>query len=145
MNTSSKASTLRTFQILAILILIFADGSNVGQFSLSTLDTWTTGGLISVLLHALAGFILMGFAIQLFYSPQSLAPRIWVSIICALGVIGNIAFIIVGGMSNNNGVGVESAGDWMVVIFIMIGVLLWFATLLMERTSSSRGQHKAAA
>ena len=75
MNTS--VSTLHKFQTLAILVLIFADGCDVGQFSLSSFDVWSIGGVINVLLHALAGFILMGFGIQFFYSQQRLAPRIW--------------------------------------------------------------------
>ena len=75
MNTS--ISTLHKFQTLAILVLIFADGCDVGQFSLSSFDVWSIGGVINVLLHALAGFLIMGFGIQFFYSPQRLAPRIW--------------------------------------------------------------------
>ena len=73
MNTS--ISTLHKFQTLAILVLIFADGCDVGQFSLSSFDVWSIGGIINVLLHALAGFIFMGFGIQFFYSPQRLTPR----------------------------------------------------------------------
>ena len=57
MNTST--STLHKFQTLAILLLIFADGCDVGQFSLSSFDTWSMGGIINVLLHALPGFIFM--------------------------------------------------------------------------------------
>ncbi len=144
MNTS--VSTLHKLQTLAILVLIFADGCDVGQFSLSSLDTWSVGGVIGVLLHALAGFIIMGFGIQLFYSPQRLAPRIWISVISALAVVGNIVMIILGASNPDpNSVGVHSAGDWMVVIAIGAGVLLWFATLLVERTQSVRVRHEVVA
>ncbi len=121
MNTS--VSTLHKFQTLAILVLIFADGCDVGQFSLSSFDVWSIGGIINVLLHALAGFLIMGFGIQFFYSPQRLAPRIWVSV----------------------PVGVHSPGDWMVVIAITAGALLWFATLLVERAQSVRVRREAIA
>lgn len=144
MNTS--VSTLHKLQTLAILVLIFADGCDVGQFSLSSLDTWSVGGVIGVLLHALAGFIIMGFGIQLFYSPQRLAPRIWISVISVLAVVGNIVMIILGASNPDpNSVGVHSAGDWMVVIAIAAGVLLWFTTLLVECTQSVRVRHEVVA
>ena len=144
MNTS--VSTLHKFQTLAILVLIFADGCDVGQFSLSSFDVWSIGGIINVLLHALAGFIFMGFGIQFFYSPQRLAPRIWVSVLSALAVVGNIVMIILGATNPDpNSVGVHSPGDWMVVIAITAGALLWFATLLVERAQAVRVQREAIA
>jgi hypothetical protein len=144
LNTS--VSTLRKFQTFAILVLIFADGCDVGQFSLSSLDAWSVGGMINVLLHALAGFIIMGFGIQFFYTPQRLAPRIWVSVLSAIAVVGNIVMIILGATNPDpNSVGVHSPGDWMVVIAIMAGALLWFATLLVERAQSVRVRREAMA
>ena len=144
MNTS--VSTLRKFQTLAILVLIFADGCDVGQFSLSSFDAWSVGGMINVLLHALAGFIIMGFGIQFFYTPQRLAPRIWVSVLSAIAVVGNIVMIILGATNPDPiSVGVHSPGDWMVVIAIMAGALLWFATLLVERAQSVRVRREAMA
>ena len=144
MNTS--ASTLRKFQTLAILVLIFADGCDVGQFSLSSFDAWSVGGMINVLLHALAGFIIMGFGIQFFYTPQRLAPRIWVSVLSAIAVVGNIVMIILGATNPDpNSVGVHSPGDWMVVIALTAGALLWFATLLVERAQSVRVRREALA
>ena len=144
MNTS--VSTLRKFQTLAILVLIFADGCDVGQFSLSSFDAWSVGGMINVLLHALAGFIIMGFGIQFFYTPQRLAPRIWVSVLSAIAVVGNIVMIILGATNPDpNSVGVHSPGDWMVVIALTAGALLWFATLLVERAQSVRARREALA
>jgi hypothetical protein len=144
MNTS--VSTLRKFETLAILVLIFADGCDVGQFSLSSFDTWSVGGMINVLLHALAGFIIMGFGIQFFYAPQRLAPRIWVSVLSAIAVVGNIVMIILGATNPDpNSVGVHSPGDWMVVIALTAGALLWFATLLVERAQSVRVRREAMA
>ena len=144
MNTS--VSTLHKFQTLAILVLIFADGCDVGQFSLSSFDVWSIGGIINVLLHALAGFLIMGFGIQFFYSPQRLAPRIWVSVLSGLAVVGNIVMIILGATNPDpNSVGVHSPGDWMVVIAITAGALLWFATLLVERAQSVRVRREAIA
>lgn len=144
MNTS--VSTLRKLQVLAILILIFADGADVGQFSLSSFDTWSFGGIISVLLHALAGFIIMGVGIQFFYAPRSLAPRIVISVISILATVGNVVMIILGATNPDpNSVGVHSAGDWMVVIAIMAGVVLWFATLLAERVQSASIRREAVA
>jgi len=144
MNTS--VSTLRKFQTLAILVLIFADGCDVGQFSLSSFDTWSVGGMINVLLHALAGFIIMGFGIQFFYAPQRLAPRIWVSVLSAIAVVGNIVMIILGATNPDpNSVGVHSPGDWMVVIALTAGALLWFSTLLVERAQSVRVRREAMA
>jgi hypothetical protein len=136
---NKSVSTLHKFQTLAILLLIFADGCDVGQFSLSSFDAWSNGGIINVLLHALPGFIFMGFGIQFFYSPQRIAPRIWISALSALAVAGNIVMIILGATNPDpNSIGVHSPGDWMVVIAIMAGVVLWFATLLVERTQSVR-------
>ncbi len=144
MNTS--VSTLHKFQTLAILILIFADGCDVGQFSLSSFDTWSVGGLIGVLLHAVAGFIIMGFGIQFFYSPQRLAPRIWISVITVIATVGNIVMIILGATNPDpNSVGVHSAGDWSVVIAITAGTLLWFATLLVERAQSAKVRREVIA
>ena len=144
MNTS--VSTLHKFQTLAILLLIFADGCDVGQFSLSSFDVWSIGGIINVLLHALAGFLFMGFGITFFYSPQRLAPRIWISVLSAIAVAGNIVMIIMGATNPDpNSVGVHSPGDWMVVIAIMAGVVLWFGTLLVERAQSVRVRRQAIA
>ncbi len=143
---SKSVSTLHKFQTLAILLLIFADGCDVGQFSLSSFDTWSVGGIINVLLHALVGFIFMWVGIQFFYSPQRLAPRIGISVLSALAVVGNIVMIIMGATSPDpNSVGVHSPGDWMVVIAIMAGVILWFATLLVERIRSVKIQRQAIA
>ena len=144
MNPS--ASPLRKLQVLAILILIFADGCDVGQFSLSSFDTWSVGGIIDVLLHALAGFIIMGVGIQFFYAPRSLASRIAISVISVLATAGNIVMIILGATNPDpNSVGVHSPGDWMVVIAIMAGVVLWFATLLAERVQSASIRREAVA
>jgi hypothetical protein len=144
MNTSP--STLHKFQTLAILLLIFADGCDVGQFSLSSFDAWSIGGLINVLLHALPGFLFMGFGIAFFYSPQRLAPRIWISVLSAIAVVGNIVMIILGATNPDpNSVGVHSPGDWMVVIAIMAGVVLWFGTLQVERAQSVRVRHQVIA
>ncbi len=143
---NKSVSTLHKFQTLAILLLIFADGCDVGQFSLSSFDVWSIGGIINVLLHALAGFLFMGFGIMFFYSPQRLAPRIWISVLSAIAVIGNIVLIIMGATNPNpNSVGVHSPGDWMVVIAIMAGVALWFGTLLVERAQSVRVRRQAIA
>ncbi|HXL36862.1 MAG TPA: hypothetical protein VN954_06650 [Ktedonobacteraceae bacterium] len=144
MNTST--STLHKFQPLAILLLIFADGCDVGQFSLSSFDTWSIGGIINVLLHALPGFIFMWVGIQFFYSPQRIAPRIWVSVLSVLAVAGNIVMIIMGATNPDpNSIGVHSPGDWIVVIAIMAGVLLWFATLLVERAQTVKIRREAIA
>jgi hypothetical protein len=144
MNAST--SFIHKIQTLAILVLIFADGCDVGQFSLSSFNTWSVGGIINVLLHALAGFIIMGFGIQFFYAPQRLAPRIWVSAIAALTVPGNIVMIILGATNPDpNSVGVHSPGDWMVVIAIFAGVLLWFAALLAERTQAVKASRQMIA
>jgi hypothetical protein len=143
---NKSVSTLHKFQTLAILLLIFADGCDVGQYSLASFDAWSIGGIINVLLHALAGFLFMGFGIAFFYSPQRLAPRIWVSVLSALAVAGNIVMIIMGATNPDpNSVGVHSPGDWMVVIAVTAGVLLWFATLLVERAQSSRVRREAIA
>ena len=144
MNTS--VSTLHKFQTLAILVLIFADGCDVGQFSLSSFNAWSVGGVINVLLHALAGFIFMGFGLQFFYAPQRLAPRIWISVISAIAVVGNVVMIILGVINPDpNSVGVHSPGDWSVVIAIIAGVLLWYATLLVKRAQSVKVQREAIA
>jgi hypothetical protein len=143
---NASVSTLRKFQTLAILVLIFADGCDVGQFSLSSFNTWSIGGVINVLLHALAGFIIMGFGIQFFYAPQRLAPRIWVSVLSAISVVANIVMIILGATNSDpNSVGVHSPGDWSVVIAIVAGALLWFATLLVERAQSVRVSREVTA
>lgn len=144
MNTS--VSTLHKFQTLAILVLIFADGCDVGQFALSSFNVLNMGSVIAILLHALAGFIVMGFGIQFFYSPRSLAPRIGISFISTFAVVGNIVMIILGATNPDpNSVGVHSPGDWTVAIVIITGALLWFATLLVERVQSARVRHAAIA
>ena len=144
MNTS--VSTLHKFQTLAILVLIFADGCDVGQFSLSSFNAWSVGGVINVLLHALAGFIFMGFGLQFFYAPQRLAPRIWISVLSAIAVVGNVVMIILGIINPDpNSVGVHSPGDWSVVIAIIAGVLLWYATLLVERAQFAKVRREAIA
>ena len=143
---NKSVSTLLKFQTLAILLLIFADGCDVGQFSLSSFDTWSFGGIINVLLHALPGFILIWVGIQFFYSPQRLAPRILISVLSLIAVVGNVVMIILGATNPDpNSIGVHSPGDWMVVIAIMAGVVLWFATLLVERVQSSRVKREAIA
>lgn len=143
---NKSVSTLHKFQTLAILLLIFADGCDVGQFSLSSFDTWSVGGIINVLLHALPGFIFMWVGIQFFYSPQRLAPRIWISVLSALAVVGNIVMIIMGATNPDpNSIGVHSPGDWMVFIAIMAGVVLWYSTLLVERAQSARVRREAIA
>ena len=144
MNTS--VNTLHKFQTLAILVLIFADGCDVGQFSLSSFDVWSIGGIINVLLHALPGFIFMWVGIQFFYSPQRIAPRIWVSVLSVLAVAGNIVMIIMGATNPDpNSIGVHSPGDWIVVIAIMAGVLIWFATLVVERAQTVKIRREAIA
>ena len=143
---NKSVSALHKFQTHAILLLIIAEGCDVGQYSLSSFNTWSIGGIINVLLHALPGFIFMWVGIQFFYSPQRLAPRIWVSVLSVLAVVGNIVMIILGATNPDpNSIGVHSPGDWMVVIAIMAGVLLWFATLIVERAQSNRVRREAIA
>jgi hypothetical protein len=63
-----------------------------------------------------------------------------------LAVVGNIVMIILGTTNPDpNSVGVHSPGDWMVVIAITAGALLWFATLLVERAQSIRVRREAIA
>ena len=88
----------------------------------------------------------MWFGIQFFYSPQRLAPRIWISVLSALAVAGNIVMIILGATNPDpNSVGVHSPGDWIVAIVIFASALLWFATLLVERVQSVRVRREAMA
>lgn len=143
---NSSVSTLHKFQSLAILVLVFAGGCDVGQFSLSSFDAWSVGGVINVLLHAVVGFIIMGFGIQFFYTPTRLAARIWISVLTALSMVGNVVMIILGATNPDpNSVGVHSAGDWCVVIAITAGALFWFAGLLIERAQSTKVSHQVAA
>ncbi len=142
----TSVSTVQKLQTLAILVLIFANGCDVGQFSLSSFNDWNIGGFISVFLHAVTGFIFMWLGMQLFYAPQRLAPRIWVSVMAALAVVGNIVMIVLGATNPDpNSVGVHSPGDWSVVIAIMAGVVLWFAALLVERVQSAKVRHTVIA
>ena len=67
----------------------------------------------------------MGFGIQFFYAPQRLVPRIWVSVIAAIAVVGNIVMIILGATNPDpNSVGIHSPGDWMVVVALSSGAPL---------------------
>jgi len=144
MNTS--VSTLHKYQTFAILLMVLAGGCDVGQFALSMYNTWGIGITINVLLHFLPTFIIMAFAIQFFYAPQRLAPRIWVSVLSMLSVIGTVVLIILGAVNPDpNSVGVHSPGDWTVAIAIFVGALLWFATLLVERAQSVRAKREAIA
>ena len=88
----------------------------------------------------------MWVGIQFFYSPQRIAPRIWVSVLSVLAVAGNIVMIIMGATNPDpNSIGVHSPGDWIVVIAIMAGVLIWFATLVVERAQTVKIRREAIA
>ena len=146
MMTNAEKITSK-LQITAIILMTAGSGWSGGNFT-QGLPLW------NMLLHCIPIALLLAMSLLIFrvqgtYQGAESSPRgaiLVVSILAVLGFIASVVLVVLGVTSPDpNSVGVHSPGDWMVVIAIMAGVVLWFATLLVERAQSARVQHEAVA
>ena len=122
-------------QFAAIFLMAAGWGWTAGNFVQPANTTW---GAIADLIHVipLAALLLLGlrFVGAAAAGVVARGARNGITVLVAYGIIG-CAVMIVLGLTNPdpNSVGVHTFEDWMPVIVLNAGTLLWLATLLTVR------------
>lgn len=127
-----------TCQVAAILLMAAGWGWNCGNFVQPANTTW---GATADILHVLPLALLLPLSLRFIGAAVAQAhSRGAVAGVTALAVFGIVActvFVVLGATNSDpNSVGVHTFEDWMPVIVMNAGTLLWLATLLVGRRRS---------
>jgi hypothetical protein len=96
-------------------------------------------GVVADILHVLPLAALLLLSLRFFRTsgtfPQTVMPskgaRMGISIVAIFSILACVAFVILGAVNPDpNSVGVHTFEDWMPVIVLNAGTLLWLSTLL---------------
>jgi hypothetical protein len=145
MTTNTQNSILKR-QVAAIVLMAAGWGWICGNFVQPVAYAF---GIFADILHVLPLVALLLLSMAFFRTsgtlPQTVTPSkgasIGISIIAIFSILALVAFIILGAVNPDpNSVGVHSFEDWMPVIVLGVGALLWLLALLPLR----RGAKAAA-
>jgi hypothetical protein len=135
MNTNTQYSILKR-QVAAIVLMAAGWGWICGNFVQPVSYSF---GIFADILHVLPLVTLLLLSIQFFRVsdtlPQTVMPskgaRMGISIIAIFSILALVAFIILGAINPDpNSVGVHSFEDWMPVIVLGAGTILWLSAPL---------------
>jgi hypothetical protein len=137
-DTASAAQTagaISRSQFAAIFLMAAGWGWIAGNFVQPANTTW---GAIADIIHVipLAALLLFGlrFVGAAAAGVVARGARNGITVVVAYGIIGCAVMIVLGLTNPNpNSVGVHTFEDWMPVIVLNAGTLLWLATLFMVR------------
>ncbi len=131
-NTQNLISKL---QISALVLMTAALGWTGGNFTPQDSPAW------NYLLHCIPIVLLLVFSLFMFRmrddqqgATSIRRTRIAVSVFVTLSIIGTIVMIVLG--ANNpdpNAVGIKTFADWVPVVILNMGNLLWLGTLVFAR------------
>lgn len=145
MTINTQTSNLK-LQIAAIVLMAAGWGWISGNFVQPVTYTF---GIIADILHVLPLVALLLLSMAFFRTSDTLpgtvttskGARMGISIIALFSILALVAFIILGAINPDpNSVGVHSFEDWMPVIVLGAGTLLWLVALVPLR----RGTKTAA-
>ena len=135
MTINTQTSILK-LQVAAIVLMAAGWGWISGNFVQPVTYTF---GIIADILHVLPLVALLLLSMAFFRAsdtlPQTVTPskgaRMGISIIAMFSILALAVFIILGAINPDpNSVGVHSFEDWMPVVVLGAGTLLWLASLV---------------
>ena len=139
MTTHTDKSPFK-LQIIAILLMLAGWGWIAGNFAAPFDTLWV--GTVTAVGHGLPVLLLVVFGVQFlsFHDTRQRANTgsrwggIAITILAIVAIIGSIVLIVLGASNPNpNAVGVKSLDDFIPVIILNSGGLLWLAILLFSR------------
>jgi uncharacterized protein YhhL (DUF1145 family) len=141
MNINSHNAILKR-QLAAIILMAAGWGWICGNFVQPVTYTF---GIVADILHVLPLVALLLLSMAFFLTsntlPQTVTPskgaRMGISILAIFSILTLVAFIILGVINPDpNSVGVHSFEDWMTVVVLGAGSLLWFVALVPMRSGT---------
>lgn len=149
--TTTKETSLFKLQTVAILVAMAGWGWIAGNFAASFDPLWV--GVVTTIGHFLPIVLLLIFGFQFFSAfamhqngvATSNWGRVGITVLAILAILGSIVMIVLGASNSNpNAVGVKSPSDFIAVIVLNIGGLLWLATLLFSRQRATETARQRA-
>lgn len=124
-----------TARVLAVMLLLAGWGWNNGQFVQPLNTSW---GPLADALHLIPIIALVPLGLRIItaalVSARSRGAEIGVTIIALITIVACIVMIVLGAINPDpNSVGVHNAEDWMPVIVMNLGTLLWLGTFIFGR------------
>lgn len=137
-RTSSVTSATFMRQVAAIFLMAAGWGWNAGNFVQPTNTSW---GPIVDILHALPLAILLPLALRLIGAGMAgtvaRGARNGITALALFAIILSTVMIVLGATNPDpNSVGVHTLADWMPVIVLNAGTLLWVGSLLFARRAA---------
>lgn len=133
--TVRMTNPVSTAQVAAIALMAAGWGWNAGNFVQPLNTSW---GPIADALHVLPLALVLAFGLRYIgaglHGAFSRGARIGVTALAVIGIVGCAVMIVLGATNPDpNSVGVHTAEDWMPVIVLNAGTLLWLATVVFGR------------
>jgi hypothetical protein len=124
-----------TARVLAIMFLLTGWGWNNGQFVQPLNTSW---GPIADALHLIPIVVVLPLGLRIIREAlagaRSRGAEIGVTVIALITIVGSLVMIVLGATNPDpNSVGVHTAEDWMPVIAMNLGALLWAGTFAFGR------------
>ncbi|HKS68924.1 MAG TPA: hypothetical protein VJQ45_00790, partial [Ktedonobacterales bacterium] len=146
-QTSRTASATVTAQIAAIFLMAAGWGWTAGNFVQPANTSWgATADIIHVI--PLLALLLCGlpFLAAAMAGKVSRGVRNGITAVAVYGIVGCAVMITLGLVNPDpNSVGVHTFEDWMPVIVLNAGTLLWLTSLLVHHAQVSQPEkHKVA-
>ena len=139
MTTQTDTSPFK-LQIIAILLMMAGWGWIAGNFA-APFDTFWIG-VVTAVGHGIPVLLLVVFGVQ-FLSVHATRQRantglrwggVAITVLAIVAIIGSIVLIVLGASNPDpNAVGVKSLDDFIPVIILNSGGLLWLAILIFSR------------
>jgi hypothetical protein len=132
-SSIAGASFMR--QVAAIFLMAAGIGWNAGNFVQPVNTSW---GAVADILHAVPLAILLPLALRVIGAGMAgmvaRGARNGITVLALIGIIGCSVMVVLGAINPDpNSVGVHTPEDWMPVIVLNAGNLLWVGTLLFGR------------
>lgn len=128
-------STVSIAQVGAILLTAAGWGWIAGNFTQPTSTSW---GIAADIIHMIPLALVLSFGLR--YIGAGLrgivsgGARIGLSVVAVYGLLGCAVMVVLGATNPDpNSVGVHTVADWMPVVVLNAGTLLWLATMLFRQ------------
>lgn len=137
-TTRTSSGARFTCQVTAILLMAAGWGWNSGNFVQPANTTW---GAIADILHVIPLVILLPLSVRFVSAAvaqtRSRGAVAGITAVAIFGILACTMFVVLGATNPDpNSVGVHTFEDWMPVIVMNSGTLLWLGTLLTARRHS---------
>lgn len=132
-------------RVLALMLMLAGWGWNNGQFVQPVFSSW---GPTADALHLIPIVALLPLSLTIIMRAlahgRSRGAEIGVTVVALITIIGCIVMIVLGATNPDpNSVGVHSPEDWMPVIVMNLGTLLWLGTFLIGRRAATTATSQA--